>query len=226
MSKAINQNGKNASEDPVMEETWAKLLNVEQEMEEVNEKLFKEQGKLTTKYENTKGPVYKKRQELLGQIPNFWTITFKNHPMLQGLLESEDVEVFNHLTDITIDRSTDDCTVYKVILSFSENPYFSNDSLIKEFSHDESGKVIIKNHPILWKDGQDLTQSDGEKKDSFFTWFSEEDPEIGDLIANDLYPNAVKYFQGFDNDEDDEEFDDFGDELDESEDPPAKKQKV
>ncbi|KAK9765750.1 hypothetical protein K7432_005685 [Basidiobolus ranarum] len=192
MSETNQQNGKKLSEDPVMEETWSKLLNVEQEMEEVNEKLYKEQAKLTTKFENTKNPVYQKRQELLQQIPSFWTIAFKNHPMLQGLLESEDIEVFNHLTDIVIDRSSEDCTVYKIIMMFSENEFFEDQKLIKEFSHDESGKVVIKNHPIHWKDGKDLTQSENEEKDSFFTWFSEEDPEIGDLIANDLYPNAVK----------------------------------
>lgn len=33
-----------------------------------------------------------------------------------------------------------------------------------------------------------------EKSTSFFVWFTEDDTELGELIANDLFPNAISYF--------------------------------
>jgi template-activating factor I len=64
--------------------------------------------------------------------------------------------------------------------------------------------------------------SNGQKRkkaetSSFFAWFSDEDLEVADLIADDLYPNAVKYFSGTNEDEIEEEEDENEDEEDEEE---------
>ncbi|KAK9700625.1 hypothetical protein K7432_012107 [Basidiobolus ranarum] len=196
--------------DPALQKVWPQVVQIEDEFEKINDTLVEETTALATKYENIKAPIYEKRSEILAQIPKFWSTAFGNHPMLSALLDEEDLLVFEYLTNLKVQRDEKDCTAYKIIMEFSENPYFENKELIKEFSHDDDGCCVkVKNHPITWKEGKDITKKSGQGEEvdsgSFFMWFTEDDAEIGELVANDLFPNALRYFQGIDEEEDSED---------------------
>ncbi|KAK7203819.1 hypothetical protein BZA70DRAFT_311990 [Myxozyma melibiosi] len=121
----------------------------------------------------------------------------------------------------------------------------------------ESARVSYKSTkaPIKWKQGQDLTKTKPGQPISFFTFFEwenkgeEEDAKGGDvfanahevaiLIAEELYPNAVKLYTDalIEEEEDDEEeidleemltieiTDEEDDDEDEEDEPPRKKSK-
>ncbi|RUS12468.1 hypothetical protein BC938DRAFT_478896 [Jimgerdemannia flammicorona] len=76
---------------------------------------------------------------------------------------------------------------------------------------------------------------DDERQGSFFEWFADEGPDLGDIIRDDLFPEALRYYYieveddetddinaEFDLDDTDDEED--GDE-DEDDEPPQKKGK-
>ncbi|KAK9766614.1 hypothetical protein K7432_004181 [Basidiobolus ranarum] len=230
MSAPISiKNGLEAIEsDPKLKEAWSKVLEVEQQLENIEEQMLEESAKLAAKYEKIKAPVYEKRQGIITSIPKFWATALSNHPILGSLLEEGDMEVLNHLTDITIERDEDVANSHKVIMTFDENPFFTNTQLIKEFTVDKDS-AQVKNHPIEWKEGNNLTHNGESELDSFFNWFSEEGAELGELIANELFPNAFSYYQGGDSDDDEEvgemDFEDDDEDLEE-ENPPQKKQKI
>ncbi|PCH33357.1 hypothetical protein WOLCODRAFT_135080 [Wolfiporia cocos MD-104 SS10] len=94
----------------------------------------------------------------------------------------------------------------------------------------DSAKILTKLHPrVPGEDGDDMPAEPG----SFFNYFEiAEDPfDIGILLANEVFPEAIDYFLGRMNPEYDSEEDDSESEDDEDEDeidleqPRAKKQK-
>ncbi|MCL7039610.1 hypothetical protein MKW94_014882, partial [Papaver nudicaule] len=108
---------------------------------------------------------------------------------------------------------------------FNENPYFENESLTKAFSFSPSGVTYIRGPSINWKEGMDITtgprhaifikrgdeQKVTEYGTSFFTWFSDSEDlgerlndEVAELIIDDLWPNAFKYFLSEESDEEKE----------------------
>ena len=52
---------------------------------------------------------------------------------------------------------------------------------------------------IDWKEGKDVTKNSKRKKDadesadSFFSWFADDDANLADYIANQLFTEALQY---------------------------------
>ncbi|KAJ2726242.1 hypothetical protein GGI07_000719 [Coemansia sp. Benny D115] len=210
-------------EGPLLE-----LKKINSEISVLVEQLVDEEAALHAKYELKKAPLYKKREKVIGGIPKFWLTCLEKHPVITSLIENDDAKAISYLRNIEIQRSAQNPINYKVIFLFDENPYFSNERLIKEFDFSDKGNIKVVNHKINWKPDMDLTaaakKSDGEadadvdadaeansdsfsenEDASFFCWFSEANgSDLADLIANDLFPNADMYFVDRE-DSDDEE---------------------
>jgi len=114
-------------------------------------------------------------------------------------LANDDYSVVQYIDDITVEKDENSSENFKIILSFSENEYFKNKELVKEFIVDGDGQRKIKSTPIEWFDGRDYTKkrkADEEEDDqSFITWFSEENTDEGSLdlgraFKDDVYPQA------------------------------------
>ncbi|KAJ1726709.1 hypothetical protein LPJ61_005007 [Coemansia biformis] len=210
--------------------THAELEGSLKELDAINkdinvlvDQLVDEEAALHAKYELKKAPLYKQRQGVIAKIPKFWLTCLEKHPIITSLIEMEDADAIAHLEDIEIERSAANPINYKVIFVFGENPYFSNDRLVKEFDFSDKGNAKVTNHKINWNEGKDLAASakkpgaengggsgDDEfsenEEASFFCWFDDENgSELADLIANDLYPNAGMYFVGTAESDDDDE---------------------
>ncbi|KAI3932064.1 hypothetical protein MKW92_031700 [Papaver armeniacum] len=120
----------------------------------------------------------------------------------------KDEKIFRFLNSVDVEETEDGEGVvsgYTITLNFDQNPYFENASLkrtiaytimssdpLREYS---DGKVNIRASDIHWKDTETYNGR------SFFTWFSglgcvatEAYDEVADLIKQDLWPDAERYF--------------------------------
>merc|ERR1712013_723204 len=155
--------------------------------------------------ENTKG------------IPKFWPHALKNanEEALMGLIEPHDEPVLEHLADITVALNEPKNTGFTLTFSFTENPYFSNPTLTKEYElrdgpdpdspleYDGPEIFRCKGCKIDWKEGKDVTQKAVTKEikaDSFFNFFNPpnvpEDPKA-EVSDDDRAVLAVDFDVGF-----------------------------
>ena len=53
------------------------------------------------------------------------------HPLLAEYVTERDVEVFEHLVDLSVQQEADVQSGYRITLAFRPNPLFSNAELVK-----------------------------------------------------------------------------------------------
>ncbi|KAG4305722.1 hypothetical protein PORY_000632 [Pneumocystis oryctolagi] len=231
------------------------IADIELEFEKAEVELLKYQVQLFS-------PLYEKRASILKKIPKFWPIVLEAVPGddLSVYINADDANVLEHLIDLRVHRPNEDPRDINIIFEFEQNDYLESSSLYLEKlfiyskqkaeassnSDKEPSQLISKKVEIKWKKNKDLTKTIKGAAPSFFTWFSwtgenndvfEDGEELAIFIAEDLYPNAVKYFTDAlqENEEEDEnaEIDletENEDETSESEsaenEPPKKKKKI
>jgi len=149
--------------EPAGEEIdWPSDDEEEEDDEKKEENLSNGVEKLTLKDydENTKG------------IPKFWMYALKNanEEALMGLVEPHDEPVLEHLADITVSLNEPKNTGFTLSFHFTENPFFSNPILTKEYElrdgpdpespleYDGPEIFKCKGCKIDWKAGKDVTQ--------------------------------------------------------------------
>lgn len=113
--------------------------------------------------------------EKVSGIPDFWLKIFRNVEMLEEITEEPDVPILKHLTDITVEVTTEPMG-FKLHFHFSPNEYFKDSVLTKTyemksevdpedpFSFD--GPEIFKctGCHIDWYPGKDVTVKEVKKK--------------------------------------------------------------
>ncbi|XP_020274294.1 NAP1-related protein 2-like isoform X1 [Asparagus officinalis] len=204
-----------------------KLQEIQDELEKVNEEASDKVLEVEQKYNEIRRPVYKRRNEIIQSIPDFWLTAFLSHPALGDLLTEEDQKIFKHLISLDVEDSKDVKSGYTITFNFSANPYFEETKLEKTYIFDDEGTPNITGTKITWKEDiksipNGVEHEKGSKRplteESFFSWFGEMHDksflegvfdEVGELIKEDLWPNPLRYF----NNEADEEFDGDIDEV-------------
>ncbi|KCV68025.1 hypothetical protein H696_05493 [Fonticula alba] len=126
-------------------------------------------------------------------IPNFWAQVLNNHPILSDLINDEDAEALEFLTNITADYDAEKL-FYSVTFHFSENPYFTNETLVRTYylTNDNSPSntfmrpLRATTTQIDWKDGKNLIEeaSPDSSQGSFFQFFC--DSHIGQVMDEDM----------------------------------------
>ncbi|RIB02712.1 hypothetical protein C2G38_853380 [Gigaspora rosea] len=228
-SKVEINNGESGAIDEGVLEEMKSLLH---EFEGVETELARQHVKLLA-------PIYEKRRKIFEKISKFWTTAFMNHPHVAQYLDHDDFEVVQCLNELIIERDEINLDNYKIKLTFSENTYFTNTELVKEFSVDAEGRRHIKTTEVAWHEGKDFTKKRrDDEEQSLIRWFTDHNTddmswELGRAIRDDLYPQAWIYFT-FEDDEDEidegeidlEEFQEESDEDEESAPPSKKRVKV
>lgn len=51
-------------------------------------------------YSKKRRPIYKKRNRLLAQLPEFWKTVFTNHPLLSSILFDDDLAILGYCTEV------------------------------------------------------------------------------------------------------------------------------
>merc|ERR1719187_1121496 len=157
----------------------------------MNEKASEEILKVEQKYNLLRRPFFEKRNEIIGRIPKFWLTAFINHPQISSIIEEDEEDALQYLTKLEVEEFEDIKSGYKIIFHFSENPYFSNSSLCKEFQLGSTGDPTSSSTEIGCRKRHLETRT-------FFTWFCDNlDPsqdDVAEVVKDDLWPNPLQYF--------------------------------
>ncbi|GBG90411.1 hypothetical protein CBR_g50658 [Chara braunii] len=224
--------GEAALDDPALLQAIEKLQEVQDELDRVNEEATDKVLEVEQKYTEIRRPVYKKRSEIISQIPDFWQTAFLTHPALSQELTVEDRKVFKYLNQLEVEVLEDVKAGYDICFTFKPNPYFEDAKLVKSYRFVDGGAVKVSGTAPKWKEGMDLTangasaQAGAKRKHvptSFFQWFLDDhreddedlDDEIAESIKDELWPYPLKYFNQ--NSEDDAGDCEEGDDEDEEE---------
>ncbi|KAK4360160.1 hypothetical protein RND71_019112 [Anisodus tanguticus] len=188
-----------------------KLQEIQDKLEKINEKARDEVLRIAKKYSEMCKPVYKKRKDIIKDIPNFWLTAFLRHPELGELVSTEDYEIFKFLSSIEVEESKDMKSGYTITFYFNPNPHFKNTLLSKTYTFLEDGQPTkVAASTIRWSKGNGSVSR--HAKDSFFRWFSSEvnqkDDKIAAIIKEELWQNPLTFFN-----EADEEKDEADDEV-------------
>jgi len=230
MSAPRAKQAKPDPEDSGVDDRVQSLETIQDEIEKLNDEATEEILQVERKYNAKRKPYYRRRNEIIREIPDFWLRVFTSHDMLTALLDENDQAAFRYLRELNVEDHDDVKSGFKISLTFDPNPFFKNSTLSKEFRYDKDGNLTVIPTPIDWKEGKDLTKKAPAKdtkgkrqredeSESFFNWFSPEDQdlELADIIKEDLWPNPAKYYLGIAEEEDLEEAEEEGGEEGEGE---------
>lgn len=115
---------------------------------------------------------------------------FLNHPQLTNLFTDDEQQVLQFLKNFFVEEFDDIKNGFKIILKFDSNPYFENETIVKEFHlGTEQPRQVVS--PIKWKPGKNFLSSTVPEKesrkrkapDSFFSWFTSSEPSSSDIIS-------------------------------------------
>jgi len=213
--------------DKELQEAIEKIDEVQNEIDRLNEHASEEILKVEQKYIKLRQPHFQKRSEMVAKIPNFWVTAFINHPQISALLTEDDEDALQYLDKVEVQEFEDIKTGYKINFYFSENVYFENKCITKEFHLNESGEPSSKSTPITWKTGKCLVKAPNNKagkrthdeQESFFSWFTNHKDagadELGEVIKDDIWPNPLQYYLASEMDEDGEDEGEGGEDDDE-----------
>jgi len=197
-----------------------KIDEIQNNLDGLTEKASAEILQVEQKYNKLRQPYYTKRNEMIKSIPNFWATVFINHPQVSAILGEEDEDALQYLTAISVEEFEDIKSGYKMKFQFKANPYFTNDTIEKQFHlHDDEIPSGPTSTQIQWKPGKSLVnvakngtapgakRKNEETQQSFFSWFTENPEagmdEIGEAIKDEIWPNPLQFYLG--NMEDDDE---------------------
>jgi len=213
--KLEESNGHNNGIDEVaIQEAISKIESIEEKINLLEDEQSIEICKLEQKYVERKNPFYKERNQIIAQIPNFWSVAFLQHPQLSILIDDEDEEAFRFLKCIDINQITKDEKIvgedggpliktlnHSITFEFDENPYFENTSLTKSFFQIME-EIISEGTTIKWKEGKNLVKKSQNKlkngkaengagdsmehdtTESFFSWFEDHEDAGTDETAD------------------------------------------
>lgn len=209
-----DDSGKDREYDPETQKALEEIDACQNEIDSLNEKASEEILKVEQKYNKLRKPYFEKRNDLIKKIPNFWVTAFVNHPTLTTILEEEEEECLNYLSKLEVEEFEDIKSGYRIIFHFESNPYFDNETLIKEFHLGSTGDPASTSTPINWKNTElagrlkeqtmnRVNISFRKKKRSvgrqtFFTWYLQNGDasadDIAEVIKDDMWPNPLQYF--------------------------------
>ncbi len=220
--KAQQQQQQQMEERDFDEETQKALEEIDANQNEIdllNEKASEEILKVEQKYNKLRRPFYDKRNEIIKRIPKFWLTAFINHPQISPFIEEDEEDALQYLNRLEVEEFEDIKSGYRIKLHFDKenNPYFSNETLSKEFLLGSSGDPASQSTQIEWKEGHDLmakakarmamtgaSSGAGSKRKhammekTFFGWFCDNSEpaadEIAEVIKDDMWPNPLQYF--------------------------------
>ncbi|OBZ79082.1 NAP1-related protein 2 [Grifola frondosa] len=192
-------------------------------------------------------PVYEKRRNILKAISKFWPVALMNHSMFAlHAQHNSDQVALSYLEDLWLTRDPVESRCFTLEFHFKENPQgrsrrYTESMLDFSWERDvepqsmkidwkDDSKKLTKLHPYVKdEDEQDLPSEGG----SFFNFFevAEDAYDLGVLIANEIFPDAIDFFLGkaggddIDSDEDEDSEDDENEDEIDLEKPRPKKQK-
>ncbi|KAK2356909.1 NAP1-related protein [Trifolium repens] len=108
--------------------------------------------------------LYRKRNNVIEFIHDFWKTAFLGHTYLRNLLSEEDQEVFKYFSSLEVENHEDVKSGYSITFNFNPNCYFSDTKIVKTFTFNEEGTTKITATPIQWRRGKEIPKRQKKKK--------------------------------------------------------------
>lgn len=96
-------------------------------------------------------------------IEGYWAKAMLTHDVISETIQPDDEKALNHLTKVECFRSEDGKN-FSVTFHFSENEFFTNATIKKEFELDNDEIKRSFGTVIEWKEGKNLTMEIVKKK--------------------------------------------------------------
>jgi len=200
----------NEADSKVHSEELQALATIQGEVEKLNTEMNEELVEIERKYNKKKAPIYKRRNEVIKKIPEFWLQCFSRH--LVEYLSEVDISILKNMRELDVDDK--DKHGFIITFTFDENDFFPNKVLSKEFKYDENSDVpTISSSTVDWKDPKFVD----EHSDSFFVrWFTQTEEQtdlvlLGEEIREKLFKNPLEAYTNQGDDDDYQGEDDDGD---------------
>ncbi|KAL7750086.1 hypothetical protein RI367_004601 [Sorochytrium milnesiophthora] len=212
------------------------LEQIEQQLQKVEEEYGQALLKLMGEFEVKKAPLYEKRRAELKKLKGFWLGCFMSHPQFGSIVTPDvDLPVLEALEDVFVTRDPASAATYTITFTFrKDNQYLAQPEIVvKVTGKEDEIKVDVVKAP-KWKDGKDPTKpaktagdsKKGKKRaaeyNGLFSLFNEPTEEVADvfnILANEIFPQALTLFMegqlAEDDDDDDDEEDDDDEDGDE-----------
>mmetsp|Transcript_100039 Transcript_100039/g.182535 ORF Transcript_100039/g.182535 Transcript_100039/m.182535 type:complete len:240 (+) Transcript_100039:86-805(+) len=182
------------------EEKMKDVHDVQLELQLLEERCADDQISIQLKYDEMRKPHFKKRRDLLKQIPGFWKDALRGHPM--NLTHSIELEALSHLQDIEVHENTDRNGSYEVRATFHDNSLFKEKTILKKVVyHDVTGERIeAATLTSASEQGQKLLDAVRSAQRSVIGWFlrpaaaAEDTDDFGHVLRRDLWQDPVPYF--------------------------------
>lgn len=137
--------------------------------------------------------IYDQRRYIILQTPNFWLTALLSHPALSLIVTSEDAMLLRQLTDLDVRLSDTNTADFDIVLTFSTNPYFSNETISKHYTCTDHHGRVVANMDVSWSD------SHKSSKSGFFAWLcndTRDSSHLGELIRQQIFTHAIELYFG------------------------------
>jgi len=192
---------------------------IQEQLEQIGKNSFEIERQLTAQRNKLMKPIYSKRRDILKKVPNFWGTAMSNHDIISNLFgDVSNQDLLNHITDFHVEYDEENPDKYTVSATFSKNDHFENETLTKTITVSEEGETAeVEKATINWRNGKGpktkkRKADDDDEPASLIEWFTDEDHILGSLLRDDFFPDAIRYYNG-----DEEDFDEDDEELEEIE---------
>lgn len=125
---------------------------LEDVLDEVSTKILQIEKEANARRE----PLYESRRAAIAEVPGFWIRALMGHPLLVEYIMPRDEEIFEYLTQLSVQLEDDIKSGYRISLSFRTNPFFTNTELYKELRcarrrrcHPSNLRPLPREKPLL-----------------------------------------------------------------------------
>ena len=177
-------------------ESILKIRQLEKENENYLHEMEKEINQIKLKYSSKTQEILNIRNkeiDTLNKIKediNFWFKVLVNNKNTNNLINERDYPVLKNLININYEYIDRDINKIKLIFEFSENEFFNNKILEKQYNLSNDGLIeIIISSNIEWKKDKDYTKNIIQKKIK--------NKQTGELITKEINDPLPSFFNFF-----------------------------
>lgn len=197
--KGATENMDDASQQQALEA----IQKCQDEIVRFRSKCDREIFEIEKNYSRIVKPYMERRNSLIRNVPQFWSKSLLNHPLISTIFEPGEREVLNYLSNLEIEEDMFRPDNFKIQFFFRRNPYFENRVLTKQFNENGSVNTVIR-----WKNGYEfpkLTEHELWEEDDlgleckgFFRWFLDPDEQycdpMADIIRSYVWFNPLEFY--------------------------------
>ena len=177
-------------------ESILKIRQLEKENENYLHEMEKEINQIKLKYSSKTQEILNIRNkeiDTLNKIKediNFWFKVLVNNKNTNNLINERDYPVLKNLININYEYIDRDINKIKLIFEFSENEFFNNKILEKQYNLSNDGLIeTIISSNIEWKKDKDYTKNIIQKKIK--------NKQTGELITKEINDPLPSFFNFF-----------------------------